>query len=49
MEATGDRARAEAWFTKYDRMPDDLKQALTATDGIPVDIDPIFSFPDRVE
>ena len=24
MEATGDRARVEAWFAKYDRMPDDL-------------------------
>jgi hypothetical protein len=47
-EATGDRARAEAWFTKYDRMPDDLAKALAATNDIPVDIDPVFSFPERV-
>src|SRR3984885_12567624 len=25
MEATGDRARVETWFTKYDRMPAELK------------------------
>ncbi len=49
MEATGDRARVEAWFAKYDRMPQDLKTALLATSGIPVDINPIFSFPDHVE
>ena len=49
MEATGDRARAEAWFTKYDRMPAELKTALAATSGIPVDINPVFSFPDRVQ
>jgi len=49
MEATGDRARAEAWFAKYDRMPPELKNALAATTDIPVDINPVFSFPDRVE
>ena len=49
MEATGDRARAEAWFAKYDRMPPELKRALAATEGIPVDIRPVFSFPERVE
>jgi hypothetical protein len=49
MEATGDRARVEAWFTKYDRMPQELKTALAATTNIPVDINPIFSFPDKVE
>lgn len=49
MEASGDRARAEAWFTKYDRMPAELKAALAATSGIPVDINPVFSFPDRVQ
>ncbi len=48
-EANGDRAGAEAWMTKYDRIPSELQQALRATSGIPVDIDPIFSFPDRVE
>ncbi len=48
MEATGDRARAEAWFTKYDRMPVELKTALAATSGIPVDVNPVFAFPDQV-
>jgi hypothetical protein len=48
-EATGDRARAEAWFAKYDKMPAELKSALAATADIPVDIQPIFSFPDKVE
>ena len=48
MEATGDRARAEAWFAKYDKMPADLTAALAATKGIPVDIEPVFSFKDEV-
>jgi hypothetical protein len=49
MEASGDRARVEAWFKKYDVMPAELKTALAATTNIPVDINPVFSFPDRVE
>jgi hypothetical protein len=49
IEATGDRARAEAWFAKYDRMPVELKNALAGTTDIPVDINPVFSFPDRVQ
>jgi hypothetical protein len=49
MEATGDRARVEAWFTKYDRMPTELKTALAGTTNIPVDINPVFSFKDDVE
>ncbi|PYS47675.1 MAG: Zn-dependent hydrolase [Acidobacteria bacterium] len=49
IEATGDRARAENWFKRYDLMPPDLKAALQNTDDIPVDVDPQFSFPDRVE
>jgi hypothetical protein len=44
MEATGDRARAEAWFAKYDKMPAELKTALAATSNIPVDINPVFAF-----
>jgi hypothetical protein len=44
IEATGDRARAEAWFAKYDRMPPDLTSALAATKEIPVDVSPHFSF-----
>jgi hypothetical protein len=43
MEATGDRARAEAWFAKYGTMPAELKAALAATNDIPVDIEPVFS------
>ncbi len=45
IEATGDRARAEAWFHKYDQMPKDLAQALEATAAVPVDVQPAFSFP----
>ena len=48
-EATGDRARADAWFNKYDKMPADLKAALAAAKDVPVDVDPIFSFPESVE
>ena len=44
IEATGDRARAEKWFAKYDRMPADLKASLAKTGDVPVDIEPIFSF-----
>jgi hypothetical protein len=49
MEATGDRARVESWFTKYDQMPTELKSALAATSAIPVDVSPVFSFPDNVK
>jgi hypothetical protein len=42
IEATGDRARAEALLEKYDRMPAELTAALAATKDIPVDIEPIF-------
>ncbi|HSB76522.1 MAG TPA: hypothetical protein VLC12_12785, partial [Terriglobales bacterium] len=48
-EATGDRARAEAWFKKYDTMPEELKASLQRAGDVPVDIDPVFSFPDRVK
>jgi hypothetical protein len=48
-EATGDRARADAWFDKYDKMPADLKAALAAGRDVPVDVDPIFSFAETVE
>ncbi len=41
-EADGDRAGAEAWFTKYDVMPESLTKALGATKDIPVDIAPHF-------
>ena len=46
IEATGDRARAESWFARYDQMPAELKTALAATNAIPVDVQPFFSFKD---
>ena len=46
IEATGDRARAENWFHKYDQMPPDLKAALQTVSDVPVDITPKFSWPD---
>lgn len=49
IEATGDRARAEAWFAKYGKMPAELKSALAAAAQIPVDIHPVFSFPDNLK
>jgi len=48
IEATGDRARAEAWFKKYGTMPDELRAALSKTGSIPVDVDPITSFGEKV-
>ncbi len=49
IEATGDRQRAERWFAKYGQVPDDLKTALKAASGIPIDIDPVFSFQRNVK
>jgi len=43
-EATGDKARTEAWFKKYAVMPPDLAALLAKQSDIPVDIDPEFSF-----
>jgi hypothetical protein len=48
MEATGDRARVEAWFAKYDSMPADLTKVLASLGDVPVDIDPVFSFPEPI-
>jgi hypothetical protein len=45
-EATGDRARVEAWFAKYGTIPADLAKALKAASDVPVDVDPISSFPE---
>jgi len=45
-EANGDRARVEAWFTKYGSMPPELTKALEAAADVPVDIDPISAFPE---
>ena len=43
-EATGDRARTEAWFGRYGPMPPELAKALEAAHGVPVDIDPVSDF-----
>ena len=48
IEATGDRARAENWFKKYKTMPEELKTSLKAASDVPVDIEPVFSFSERV-
>jgi hypothetical protein len=48
IEATGDRARAEAWFAKYDKMPEDLRAALDAAKDVPVDVDAYPSFKEGV-
>ena len=47
-EARGDRIGAEAWFTKYGKVPAELQTALDGTKEIPVDISPAFSFPDNL-
>jgi hypothetical protein len=44
-EATGDRARTADWFAKYAVLPDHLKKAFDRISDIPVDIQPIYSFP----
>ena len=49
IEATGDRARAEAWFSRYDKMPADLRAALAAASDVPVDFDPLVPFPEGVQ
>ena len=48
IEATGDRARAENWFKKYGAMPEELKASLKTVADVPVDIDPVFSFEEKV-
>ena len=47
-EATGDRQRAESWFAKYGQMPEELKASLKAVLDVPVDVDPVFEFEERV-
>ena len=48
IEATGDRARAENWFKKYDVMPAELQASLKAAASLPVDIDPVYAFKQAV-
>jgi hypothetical protein len=47
-EATGDRARSEAWFTKYAVLPAELQAALRQVSDIPVDVEPIYSFQEAI-
>jgi len=47
-EATGDRARAEAWFARYDVVPPALRDALAAARDVPIDVDPIVTFDESV-
>jgi hypothetical protein len=49
IEATGDRERAENWFKKYGQMPEHLKTALKVASDVPVDVDPVFEFAERVK
>jgi hypothetical protein len=48
-EATGDRDRAAAWFQKYDVMPSELQSAMAELRNIPVDVDPVQPFPEKVQ
>jgi hypothetical protein len=47
-EATGDRARSEAWFTRYAVLPQELQAALGKVSDIPVDVEPIYSFEETI-
>jgi len=49
IEATGDRTRAERWFLKYDVVPADLQVSLKAASKVPIDVDPVFSFPEKAK
>jgi hypothetical protein len=48
-EATGDHARAAAWFQKYDVMPGELQSKLAEMRDVPVDVDPTQPFPEKVQ
>src|SRR5579862_492069 len=48
IEATGNRERAESWFKKYDVMTSELQVSLKAAAKLPVDVAPVFSFPETV-
>ncbi|HEY3930509.1 MAG TPA: Zn-dependent hydrolase [Candidatus Koribacter sp.] len=49
IEATGDRDRAEKWFAKYGQYPAELTKALEPAKNVPIDIEPVFSFPRKVQ
>ncbi len=46
IEATGDAARAQKWFERYRTPPPETSKHLAAAAGIPVDVEPVFAFPD---
>ncbi|MGZ7030499.1 MAG: dipeptidyl-peptidase 3 family protein [Thermoanaerobaculia bacterium] len=48
IEATGDRARAEAWFARYEKMPAHLRDALDRARDLPVDIDPLVPWAEGI-
>ena len=48
IEATGNRERAQDWLKKYDVIPAELQLSLKAASKVPVDVDPVFSFSERV-
>ncbi len=47
-EATGDRERAKNWFKRYSVIPPELQVSLRAAASVPVDVSPVYSFPDAV-
>jgi len=47
-EVTGDRQRAENWLKRYSTIPPELEVSLRAAADVPLDISPVYSFPDRV-
>jgi hypothetical protein len=49
IEATGDRARSEKWFANYGSYPAELTKALESAKNVPVDIDPVFTFPRKLQ
>ncbi|HET9742308.1 MAG TPA: Zn-dependent hydrolase [Terriglobales bacterium] len=48
-EATGDRARATAWFQKYDVMPNDLRLTMAELRDVPVDVEPVQPFAEEIQ
>jgi hypothetical protein len=49
IEATGDRVRAEQWFARYDKMPNDLSASLESAKDVPIDFDPLVPFREGVD
>jgi hypothetical protein len=46
IEATGDAGRATKWFARHSALPPQLEPALRTAADFPVDLDPVFPFPD---